>query len=254
MIRTPGKGISYGEIWFDEEPEAPLPDILICRQRSQPWPSAQCEDFYTLLLDLTQDEDTLFNAFGKDNRYKIRRAATKDIGTSAFLDKPSGALDAFCQFYDEFATAKGVGQVYRKWLDQAACAGKLILTRAGQGSDVRVWHAYVVSGSRARLLYSASLFREQDKILQALIGRLNRWLHWQDILEFKRRGVRIYDFGGLFSDESSAAAAGINRFKEEFGGVRSLNYDCTAALTWKGRMYLMLLNWRNRMQTTKVSR
>ena len=254
MIRTPGKGIVYGEVWFDEEPQAPLPDILICRQRSQPWPRVLCEDFHTLLLDLTQDEDALFSTFGKDNRYKIRRAATKDSGVSAFLDEPFDALDVFCRFYDEFAAAKGVGRVNRKWLLQAASAGELILTHAGQAGEVHVWHAYVVSGSRARLLYSASLFREHDKILQAVIGRLNRWLHWQDMLEFKRRGVRIYDFGGLFSDESSATAAGINRFKEEFGGVRSLNYDCTVALTWKGRMYLMLLNLRNRMQTTKVSR
>jgi hypothetical protein len=252
MIRIPGKGIRYGEIWFDEAPEAPLPDILICRQRSQPWPSGQCEDFHTLLVDLTQDEDTLFNSFGKDNRYKIRRAATKDIGASAFLDQPSGELDAFCRFYDQFASAKGVARVYRKWLDQAASAGKLILTRAGQGAEVHVWHAYVVSDGRARLLYSASLFREQDKILQAVIGRLNRWLHWQDMLEFKRRGFRIYDFGGLFSDESSAMAAGINRFKEEFGGLKSRDYDCTAALTWKGRIYLTLLNLRNRYRKAKV--
>jgi hypothetical protein len=145
------------------------------------------------------------------------------------------------------------GCVYRKWLDEATRAGKLILTRAGQDGEIHVWHAYVISDGRARLLYSASLFREQDKSLQALIGRINRWLHWQDILEFKRRGFRIYDFGGLFSDESSAMAAGINKFKEGFGGVRTLNYDCTAALTWKGRLYLMLLNLRKRMRTTERS-
>ena len=257
MIRTPGKGIVYGEVWFDEEPDAPLPDILICRQRSQPWPRAKCEDFHTLLLDLTLDEDTLFNAFGKDNRYKIRRAATKDGGVSAFLDQPSEALDDFCAFYDLFAAAKGVGRVYRAWLDEAARDGKLILTHAAQGEHcvgIHVWHAYVVSGGRARLLYSASQFRTQDKVMQAMIGRLNRWLHWQDILEFKHRGLRLYDFGGLFSDESSAVAAGINRFKEEFGGVRSLNYDGTAALTWKGRLYLTLLNLRNRIRKAKELR
>ena len=246
MIRTRGKGITYGELWFDEEPVAPLPDILICRQRSAPWPDAQCTDFITLLLDLTQDEAALMNAFGKDNRYKIRRAETKDGGTSTFIDTPADNLDEFCTFYDQFAVAKGVGPSARPWLQVATAAGRVILTHAQQSGDIRVWHAYIVSGDRARLLYSASLFRQEDKTLQALIGRLNRWLHWQDILEFKRRGFRVYDLGGLFSDASSAAAAGINRFKEEFGGAKSRGFDCTVALSRKGRIYLALLKLRDR--------
>ena len=102
---------------------------------------------------------------------------------------------------------------------------------------MRVWHAYYMSGERVRLLYSASLFREQDKALRALVGRLNRWLHWQDIQEFRRRGFLIYDMGGVFEDESSPEALGINRFKEEFGGVKIRNFNCTVPMTWKGRIY-----------------
>lgn len=253
MIRIRGKGVTYGEVWFDEEPQAPLPDILICRQRSQPWPSAQCEDFVTLLVDLTQDEEALFGTFGKDNRYKIRRAATKDNCTCIFYDEPAAELDAFCRFYDLFASAKRLGPVYRNWLDQAIAARRVILTCARQNEESRVWHAYIVSGDRVRLYYSASLFRAEDKDLQAVIGRLNRWLHWQDMLEFKRRGFRIYDLGGIFSDESSSVAAGINRFKKEFGGVKSAGFDCTVALTWKGRMYLSLLDLRDRIPRAKAT-
>lgn len=252
MIQTRGKGVRYGEIWFDEEPQLPLPDILICRQRSQPWPCGSREEFVTLLLDLKQEEEALFNSFGKTHRYKIRRAATKDNCTNSVYYEPAGMLDAFCGFYNLFAAAKGLRPAYRDWLDEAATSQRLILTCAQQNGDARVWHAYVYFGDRVRLYYSASLFRAEDKDLQSVIGRLNRWLHWQDILEFRRRGFQVYDLGGLFSDESSPVAAGINRFKEEFGGVRSRGFDCTAALTWKGRIYLNLINLRERIRAIRM--
>jgi hypothetical protein len=200
----------------------------------------------TLLIDLTQGESALLSAFGKDNRYKIRRAATKDGGVCQFIEEPAHAVDAFWRFYDRFAATKGLEPINKTWLEQAVAAGNLCFTHAAQAGEIRVWHAYVIAGDRARLIYSASLFREADKILQASIGRLNRWLHWQDMLELKRRGFHAYDFGGLFSDESSPVAAGINRFKEEFGGARVCNFDCTVALTWKGRIYMKLLGMRNR--------
>ena len=253
MIRFTRKGVTRGEIWFDEEPVAPLPDILICHQRSQPWPSGQCSNFITLLLDLTQDETTLFDTFGKTNRVKIRRVARDGEGTSIFIDEPARELDAFCRFHALFAAGKGVSRTDRSWLDAATGLGRLILSRAAQNGEVRVWHSYIVSGDCARLIHSASLIHAEHKALQASIGRLNRWLHWQDILEFKRRGVRIYDFGGLFADESSPVAVGINSFKQQFGGIRAKSFNCTVALTWKGRIYLRLSNLRGWVRTIKAT-
>lgn len=250
MIRTKGKGVTYGELWFDEEPQAPLPDILICRQRSQPWRDGHNREFMTLLIDLTQEETTLLDAFGKDNRYKIRRAHTRDGGTVTFIENPVHELDAFSKFYDQFAASKNLTPVNRQWLRAAASGGHLCLTRAAQAGETRVWHGYVVSSDRARLIFSASLYRGATSDVQATIGRVNAWLHWQDMLEFKRRGYRLYDFGGLFSDESSSAAQGINRFKQQFGGIRACNFDCTVALTWKGRLYLKLLGWRGRWRNS----
>lgn len=252
MIRIPGKGVRYGEIWFDEEPELPIPDILVCRQRSQPWPRGSHQEFITLLLDLGWDEEALFNSLGKTHRYQIRRAATQDDGAFSVYYEPLAMLDDFCRFYNLFAAAKGLKPAYREWLNAAADSRRLILTCSRQNGDARVWHAYIHFGDRVRLYYSASLFRAEDRDLQGVIGRLNRWLHWQDILEFKRHGFQAYDLGGLFSDESSPVAAGINRFKEEFGGVRDRGFDCTAALTWKGHVYLNLLNLRERMRAIRA--
>jgi hypothetical protein len=136
---------------------------------------------------------TLFGAFGKHNRDEIRKVARDGGGSSIFIDEPARELDAFCRFYDLFAAGKGISRANRSSLGAATSLGRLILSRAAQNGEVRVWHAYIVFGDRARQLHSASLFRVEDNPLRASIGRLNRWLHWQDILEFKRRGVRIYD-------------------------------------------------------------
>ena len=254
MIRTRGKGVIYGELWFDEELTPPCPDILICRQRSQPWPGTRGDEFVSLLLDLRQDEAQLLNTFGKNNRYKIHRAETKDGGASEFMDAPSSSVERFCDFFDDFAQARGLARAHRSWLREAAANGNLVLTRAEQQQETRVWHAYFVSGDRARLLHSASHFRAQDKDLQAAIGRLNRWLHWRDMLDFKRRGYQIYDFGGIFGQDASSTVKGVNHFKSEFGGVQSRTFDCLVGLTVKGRLYLSLLTMFKRLSHARLPR
>ena len=239
MIRLPGKGVRYGELWFDEQLEAPTPDILICRQRPAPWPGAHCTAFTTLVIDLTETEDDLLASVGKHARHHIRRAA-RDEPRFSFLPEPRHVIEEFSDFYDRFAAASGIVRVSRPWLKEAAAQGCLVLSHAQVDSKPLVWHAYLVAEERARLLHSASLFRSEEAGGRALIGRLNRWLHWQDIVELKRRGLRLYDLGGLFDDPSSPTEVGINSFKEEFGGQRRTEFDCVVPLSLKGRGYLAL--------------
>jgi lipid II:glycine glycyltransferase (peptidoglycan interpeptide bridge formation enzyme) len=103
---------------------------------------------------------------------------------------------------------------------------------------VVVWHAYIVWRKCVVLLYSASQFRTTDQLERARAGRANRWLHWQDMLHFKRSGIERYDWGGIFADESSGERAGINQFKREFGGARVTSYNCTLPRNLRGRAYL----------------
>ena len=98
-----------------------------------------------------------------------------------------------------------------------------------------------------RLVHSVSLFRDRDPAYRALVGRANRWLHWRDLLLFKAQGVKRYDWGGMFEDESGPGHAGINRFKRSFGGQRVRCWDCTLGVTLRGRAWLPLRDaWRRR--------
>ena len=248
MIVIPGKFATYAELWFDEEPACDRTvDVLMYRQRAAPVEAARSVRSLTLVNDLTHDEDEMMAALGNTNRYKIKRAESKDRLQLRFFPEPGPQLDAFGAFYDEFARQKGLPCAYHAGLRAAAGAGQLVLTSAARDGDTLVWHAYIVHGERVALLHSASHFRKAQNGESALVARANRWLHWRDMLRFREIGFTVYDWGGLFEDETDAGRAGINNFKREFGGDLVHAYQCDVALTLKGRAYLALRDALNRL-------
>lgn len=246
MIRLEGRAAVYGEVWFDEEPPPGCGvDVVLFRQRSAPVARARATPLLTMVTDLSAQEDALIEQFGKDCRYKVRRAEARDGLHMELITDPPRRLDEFRAFFDAFATQKGVPPCDAKWLAAACAAGQLALARAARDAETLVWHAYLLSGSTVWLQYTASCFRERDNTARALIGRANRWLHWRCMLRFRQMGMQRYDWGGLFEDESSADRAGINRFKRDFGGRPTRRYDCALPVTPKGRLYLPLRDaWR----------
>ena len=64
------------------------------------------------------------------------------------------------------------------------------------------------------------------------------------MLSFKQAGVRYYDWGGMFHDESTADRAGINQFKRMFGGRGVQSYECTVPVNARGRIWLALRDAR----------
>ena len=248
MIRIKGRTAVYGEVWYDEDlPRDPGVDIVVYRQRQAPVSDARTTPFLTMVTDLSVAEDAIAERFGKDCRYKIRRAETKDDLRMEFITDPKSRLDEFCAFYDAFAEQKSTWLSDRQWLLAACKAGQLVLTSASRNGEALVWHAYLTSGKAAWLQYTGSCFRDKDNDYRALVGRANRWLHWREMLEFKKMGITRYDWGGLFEDESTPENAGINRFKKDFGGQPVRTYDCTVPVTLKGRIWLPLRDaWRRR--------
>lgn len=246
MIRIQGRGAVYGEVWYDEEPPRDCAvDILLYRQRQAPIADARTSPFLTMVTDLSVGEDAIMEKFGKDCRYKIRRADTKDGLRMEFVPDPESRLDEFRAFYDAFARQKSLEPAYLQWLLAACKARQLVLTSASRDGEALVWHAYLVSGKAAWLQYTGSCFRNMENDYRALVGRANRWLHWREMLRFKEMGIMRYDWGGLFEDESVPERAGINRFKKDFGGRQERSYDCTVPVSLRGRAWLPVRDaWR----------
>src|SRR5262249_26361418 len=248
MIRIAGRGAVYGEVWYDEEPQRDCGvDIVLYRQREAPVARAKVVPFLSMVTDLSAANEEITGRFGKDCRYKIRRAETRDGLRMEYLADPRSRLDEFCVFYDAFAAEKSIWLSDRRWLAAACDARQLVLTSVSRGGEALAWHVYLVRGNAAWLQYTASSFRNRDSDHRALVGRANRWLHWKEMLRFKEAGVARYDWGGLFEDETDPGNAGINRFKRDFGGREVRTYDCTLPVTVRGRIWLALRDaWRSR--------
>jgi len=255
MIRYQGRAASYGEVWYDERPlSADGVDILVYRQQTAPIANTRHTPFLSLVNDLCVDDQAIAAAFSKECRYEIRRAGAKDALAMTQFGEADGALAQFIAFYQDFAEQKSLAPVDVQWLEAACGTGRLLFTTAAQGGDTLVWHAYLLCAPTARLMHSASLFRDRDPSFRALVGRANRWLHWNDMLRLKSLGMAAYDWGGMFEDETTPDRAGINRFKRSFGGRPVRSYDCTAALSLKGRVYLPLRDaWRRRRGTAPAT-
>ncbi len=256
MIQFKGRGVVYGELWYDEElSRDPGVDIVLYRQRETPIANTRTTPFLTMVTDLSAEANAIMEGFGKDCRYKIRRAETKDGLDMEFIIQPESRLDEFRAFFDAFARQKSFWPCDRKWLLAACKARQLVLTSASQRGEALVWHAYLTSGKTAWLQYTGSCFRDRGNDYRALIGRANRWLHWKEMLRFKAMGMERYDWGGLFEDESVPENAGINRFKKDFGGQPVRSYDCTVPVTLKGRIWLPLSDaWRRRASAQRAAR
>ena len=79
MIRINGRGVVYGEVWYDEEPPRdPGVDIVLYRHRDAPIAEGPSTPFLSMVTDLSVAEDAITEKFGKNCLYKIKRAEARD--------------------------------------------------------------------------------------------------------------------------------------------------------------------------------
>lgn len=251
MILFRQRGIRIAEAWFDLPPPSGGADLVCYVQRPGPIPGGRNHEKHTLLIDLSQEEDALFAAVNPDTRTKIRRARDKDGIRCEAVPVEAASLADFTAFYGRFASGKGLHAPAPGYLEAVARDGGLDLSRACDPltGEVLVWHAHLVACGRARLLLSASLFREsEDAQRRNLIGRANRYLHWCDLLRFKAALVGTYDWGGWYAGATDEAKLQINRFKKDFGGSVAREWSSDVGVTLRGRLALLLRRLRGRSE------
>ncbi|MCU1266345.1 MAG: uncharacterized protein JWM21_2663 [Acidobacteria bacterium] len=243
MIAYRKKFIRIVECWNGEDIETPGADLKRRFQQTHPLSGTLAREFYTVLVDLTRNSETIFSNMKRGTRYEITRAqARDDLSYGCWDGNETKILEEFSDSAKEFLTQKGQPALDRRWLALLAGAGLLELTHISdrQGAKL-VWHAYHRSRQRATLLYSVSFFRHNPSLqFRQMVGRANRYHHWQDMLHFKNAGISTYDFGGWYDGTKDLERLAINKFKEQFGGEVVKNYICEEALTLKGTLFLRL--------------
>lgn len=191
-------------------------------------PSKKSREFHTLLSDLTESDEDILKKYSSNCRYKVRRAEREGVICSfcSRKDVDKYLLDSFCAFFLKFWEEKGVDfsrQLPKvRWeLDSLQKEEAIGIGIASLDNKPIVYHTYVLAEDRARLLHSASVFREEGNKAN-LIGFANRYLHYQDMLALKRIGFKLYDWGGA---GHSQEVENITKFKQSFGGRPMIYYS-----------------------------
>ncbi len=232
------------EFFFADEysPKIQNADLAIYLQAKKPFTG--CKEFSTLHIDLSKSEDSIFAGIEKNARYEIKRARGKDEIHIRFQINPCvDEIEQFVGYYNRFAKSKGLPLCNIRKLRALKEAGGLAISRANDESNVHLCsHAYIIDGKRARLMYSASLFRNEiDSARRALMGRSNRFLHWHDIISFKSSGYYTYDFGGISMNKKDEGLSRIDEFKRSFGGEIVKEFNILNPQSTLGKMVLLIM-------------
>lgn len=197
----------------------------------------------TLITDLTQTKESIFQKINKNYRYEIRRCEKENIVVKNYNSKEilknSDIFEKFITVYNDMYKSKGLKTTFNKELMKAyIMADMVVFSAAFFDNEPLVFHSYIVGDETTRFFYSASPFRS-NKYDASLIGRMNKYLHWNDLLYFKDIGVQKYDWGGI---GKSLAVSGISQFKMKFSGDKSdvcTYQNIIVGNNWLGKIILM---------------
>ncbi|RJO61123.1 peptidoglycan bridge formation glycyltransferase FemA/FemB family protein [candidate division WS5 bacterium] len=219
--KTKKKLIPYMEGFFYEKPKhfdaLRMVDYNATRDKKNYF-GFKRKIIYTKIIDLTCTPDELLAQFRKNTKYEIKRAEKEGIKFAI-----ESNLDTFLCFYNSFAESK---KQYKevpplKRNDFECLTSYLIITKAVFENEILVMHSYLIDKDikRVRLLNTSSLFRhEHNSQKKCLIGRANRFLHFQDMIYFRNEGFEIYDMGGYAHNTKDKEKQKISEFKDSFGG------------------------------------
>lgn len=226
IVSKKNKGIPIIDCWYAED--ALDMDGVIRYQEAEKPIGAKPEKFETLLSDLKEDKETILSHYSQNCRYKVRRAMKEGVVCAAKCGKEITEQDilSFSDFFEQFWVSKGVPysekEKCRAMMRQYAAADAMALTMAFIGEKLLVYHTYILDERRVRMYQSASQFRTDESVTANFIGFANRYLHYQDMLYFKKMGKEQYDWGGAGKGED---VENITKFKESFGGEPAVFYN-----------------------------
>jgi hypothetical protein len=243
IVSRPQKmmGLRVVDVYFPDRIELGRRDADIGVMLQSAVPSPGANPFYTLLIDLEEGCEELMAKMSKNTRYKILRASDRDpVEVDLYREPTADQLLRFAEFFDEFAKSSGLPPCKRARLQALReCRGLSLGQIKDRNDELLAIHMNVVDQDlrRARLLYSASHYRQvDDSAFRNLIGRANRLLHWREICWFRELGFKLYDLGGIGGPDASEQQLRIREFKQGLGGQQCIEYNSVIGWTLLGKM------------------
>lgn len=200
---------------------------------------------FTIVMDLTQDLDAIWQNMDKKVRYWIKRAQREGIVVRINED-----YDQFFQMYRSFIQKKGIKSLFDVFgvgsttLETMKKNGTLFV--AEYNDEILAGTLYLEDDSHIEAWIGASKRFELDNKKRTLIAGANRLIDWETIKYAKEKGIREFDLGGIWSEkeaEKDITKKGINTFKLSLRGktVTRYSYQKIYSKTFSLAYYLYCL-------------
>jgi len=169
-------------------------------------------DFHTVMLDMTLDEDEIIAGFRNTVRQNIRKA--EKMGMVADFDQD---LKSFIGFYNTFAKLKGIYPVPESLINELKSNFKICWVRY-EGEKLYAGLSIYDEGLGIAYDYLAGSCRLDERFDRTTVGLAGKLMKKAEIMHFKKMGMSKYDFGGYAFETSDKSLMGINEYKLSFGG------------------------------------
>jgi len=209
------------EIWFYRNEEITLTQQNLFYQAINIPKHYPYQEFTTLITLLGEHESVLWNKISRTFQYHIRKAEKSSPVSCAYFSPNEDLLKRYLSTHRQFAATKSIQTFDPVRLTNLIESRNVCITTVDIAGQPVIFHCYLVNGSTARLLSShdVSTLKPSER------GYLNKFLHWHDILMFKKLDYDEYDWGGI----SNEVADGRRFFKVSFGGNSRKYYNFVIA-------------------------
>lgn len=227
-----GRLLHHVEYWFAESED--IDKILntsknfdSCVIKGLDKPIFTNSEYYygtSAINDLELDKDTMFQQFSKNTKYEIKRSERECEDTDFIRVKVNSFEDIQVYWkdmqiiYESMYKSKGITHPFpERQIKDFINNHVLYFCAALYKGEIKIYHLYVVGNREVQLQFSFSDYRNSDESsMKQFIGRLNKRMHFEDMLYFKKLGIYRYNWGGISHVDKSLK--GIDEFKLSFGG------------------------------------
>lgn len=201
----------------------------------------------TLFTSLRQSEEALFSRMNATCRNSVRQSESVLRDRSWQHKAPDRMELPEADLVHRFLCLKGLEPLaVRHGIMESPLLPYWLASSLRRDGRVMIVHTYIADQTEGIAFLYWSAAEQVAGEERNMLGKLNRWLHWQDILWFKRNGFTVYDWGGAGEEPE---VANITRFKQSFGGEPFVRYNAVACrsviapvvrLLWKHRVSIVL--------------
>lgn len=209
------------EIWFSQKPyDITKYDYVMfraCKEKSM-LKGFRANIFTTLTIDLTQDQDKIWQDMKKKScRYFINRAMKSGV-----IIKRNENYEKFFEMNTEFRKKKGLtltSETIDFW------KAHFTLFTAEYNQELIGGQLFIEDNVNIRWYIGSSKRLQVNKEMAILISSANRLMLWEAIKYAKQKGLKEFDFGGYYTGKApDRQKEQINVFKASFGGKFTIHY------------------------------